>query len=124
MTNTSVYFLFLIVCLFSSCEINNQTNDAIVRQINEQTGIIIPNYTLVNEELTSAFGDYSQSFLLCFDSVEFQALLNEISQSQAKGWRKYDSGYKYDIVLPNNRTRFSYYLNTSKKTLYYLYIEE
>ena len=138
------YFMIFSVAisLLFSCGQDLNSKDEIQKQIKDQTGIIIPNYTLINMESSSATGDYSESFLLEFDSLEFQILISEIletkdysdkivvktsnnvSEIPISGWKRYESGYKFETYLPNKNEYINYYVNTTKQTLYYMFIEE
>lgn len=140
----SASFLLLVVSgIFFSCGGQEvKKNDVILKQINEQTGIIIPNYTMVNMESSSAIGDYSESFIIKFDSSEFQILVDRILKAKnyseeiipttehnvneppTSRWQKYESGYKYEIYLPENNVHIYYYVNTTKQILGYMFIEE
>jgi len=136
-----IIIYFFITNLMSSCGQKSTLENDVQKQISEQTGIIIPHYTMVSAESSSAVGDYSESFLIKFDSLEFDVLVNRILETKnysgkviaktsdnvndkpTNGWKKYESGYKFEINI-SRKENVAYYVNANKQTLNYVYIEE
>jgi len=140
MFKLSFLFIFFIRAMVSSAQ-EQTRNDIIRNQIEEHTGILVPNFTLVSIKSSYAIGDYSKSFLIKFNSLEFKSLIQNVIKSKnysniiipktsvnvneppKKRWQKYESGYMFEIYFPNNK-HIGYYINEANHTLYYTSIEE
>ena len=136
-----ITIILLISCLTKEDDIDK---DEIINQTFEHTGIIIPDFTFVKSESSFAIGDYSESFLIKFDSLEFEILVERILKSQGYDsrislknndnvnqdtngkWQNNVSGYKNELFYRNDKhiTLINYYVNSNNKTLYYLFIDE
>jgi len=136
-------FLFILfINTVTSCAQKPNRNDIIRNQIVEQTGVKVSNFKIVSIKSSYAIGDYSKSFLIKFNSLEFKLLIQNVIKSKnysdiiipktslnvnetpKKRWQKYESGYKFEIYFPQNNKHISYYINEANQTLYYTYIEE
>lgn len=136
-------FLFILfINIITSCAQKPNRNDIIRNQIVEHTGIKVSNFTIVNIKSSYAIGDYSESFLIKFNSLEFKLLIQNVIKSKnysdiiipktslnvnkppKKRWQKYESGYKFEIDFPQNNKHVIYYINEANQTLYYTSIEE
>lgn len=138
-------FIIFISACFSmlSCAQESPKNNynETIKQIEEKTNIVIPNYISIEEETNQAMGDFSKSMLIKFDSINFNTLLLRIKKQIESGtnqktislkkenmhtgnWTKYESGYKIESFDSKKNKRINYYVNTNNQTLYYLNVEE
>ena len=98
-------FLFVFVFMLS-CSSNNSKQeisiddrskiisiqeDKLRKEIKENSGILIPNYTLIESNTEEAMGDYAENYVLKFDAEDFKKIISQIEKSS----------YYTNIVNPN-----------------------
>jgi hypothetical protein len=114
---------------------------SIKEKVKNDTKIELPNFISIDENTNSGVGDYSKSFLIKFDSTNFDILIERIEYSiqhdsitqeinilekeiKKMNWEVYESGYRIENYYPKSNISENYYVNINKQTLYYLYVEE
>lgn len=120
------------------------TDDKIRTEIKENAGIVIPSYTMCESKSDQAMGDYSESYVIKFDSLNFQNIVIQIKNSQyymdvfnpsvppnavlkeekLKRWSKARFGYKFEYFIDGTDKLVLYEVNTSDYTIYSVYAEE
>lgn len=115
--------VFLFMLMMVSCgkkEINFS------KQVFDDTGIILKKYTVLEDNNTSAVGDYSENFYVKVDNLDFINILTQIEHPNTKKteWKKVAYGYKFELYNTANNEHKLYELNINDKTLNYLFIED
>lgn len=82
MFRLSLLFIFFINITTNSYAQKPDRNDIIRNQIVEHTGVKISNFTIVYIKSSYAIGDYSESFLIKFNSLEFKSLIQSVIKSK------------------------------------------
>ena len=147
-------FLFVFVFMLS-CSSNNSKQeisiddrskiisiqeDKLRKEIKENSGILIPNYTLIESNTEEAMGDYAENYVLKFDAEDFKKIISQIEKSsyytnivnpntalkegKLKRWSKADFGYKFEYFMDGTNKLILYEVNTSNYTIYSVYAEE
>lgn len=142
--------LFFTLLLFS-CN-NNESKetqelknlDKVKIKILENTGVSISNFTVVNKETSQANDDYSLTYTIKLDSLDFPEILDQIKKTpyytgefnpgvppksvmksdQIKRWAKVRFGYRFEYFIDGTDKFLQYEVDTSDCTLTYTYIEE
>jgi len=119
-------------------------DDKIRYEIEENSGIIIPNYKMEESSSEQAIGDYTESYVIKFDSVDFQGIVSQIKNSKHyivefnpnvpsntvlkedkfKRWSKANFGYKFEYFMDGTDKLILYEVNISNYTIYSTYAEE
>ncbi len=91
----SISILLLLLVSMSSCKSSDEkqtidddkklipiiSDDKIRTEIKENAGIVIPSYTMCESKSDQAMGDYSESYVIKFDSLNFQNIVIQIKNS-------------------------------------------
>jgi len=138
-------FILCLTIFFSiSCTQDKKNTvdiDEIFKQVKQDTKIELPSFLSIEKNYNSALGDYSKSFIIKFDSTNFEILIrkietsikcaeisNEVRNNQEEfvniTWVAYESGYRFENYFFEKKSRSNYYVNTKNRTLFYLYVEE
>ena len=152
------YVHVLLVVFTFSCKLSDEkqpinddeklipitTDDKIRTEIKENAGIVIPGYTMCESKSDQAMGDYSESYVIKFDSLNFQNIVIQIKNSQyymgvcnpslppnaglkeekLKRWSKADFGYRFEYFMDGTDKLLEFEVDTSDYSIYRLYIEE
>lgn len=138
--NIKSIWLFLVVFM-SSCNSNESIQNDIRNDIHMNSGIIVSDFKLIKSSSESAFGDYSESYTIKFDSVDFQNIIEQIKKSKyydsnfdynssntilinQKRWIKMPFGYKFEYHINKTDEIKQYEVGTSDYTIDYTYIKE
>ncbi len=141
--NIKNIWLFLVVFMLS-CNTKESKQNGIKNKIKIDSGIILPKFKLVKSSSESAFGDYSESFTMKFDSVDFQNIIYQIRKSKyydfsfdynssnamstnkkvKKRWFKMPFGYKFEYHIDKTDEMIQYEVGVSDYTIDYTYIKE
>jgi hypothetical protein len=135
--------VFLVVFMLS-CNNKKSTENDIRNQIKINSGIIVPQFKLVKSNSESAFGDYSESYTIKFDSIGFQNIIYQIKKSKyydsnfdynssntfmvnnniKKRWIKMPFGYKFEYLIDKSDEMLQYEVGLLDYTIDYTYIKE
>lgn len=115
-------FVIIFINLIYGCGYENQ-NDIIRAQIKHDTNIEVPEFTIVEQDINVAFGDYAESFTVQFDFPNFNDLKLLIVTNEKYGWTKYESGHKF-LKNSSNGVSEVYFVNDENRTLNYLFVED
>jgi hypothetical protein len=100
-------------------------------------------YLEIQFEANAAIGDYSESFFLKFDSINFMTIkiqvinspyytniniespqINVKTQKGDKKWYKKTDGYKFEYNINGYREFVECYIDTIQRTIFYHHIQE
>lgn len=141
--NIKNIWVFLVVFMLSCNSKESKQND-IRNEIKINSGIIVSKFKLVKSSSESAFGDYSESYTIKFDSVDFQNIIDQIKKSKyydsnfdynssnamlvnkniKKRWIKMPFGYKFEYLIDKTDEMLQYEVGVSDYTIDYTYIKE
>jgi hypothetical protein len=130
----------LLVLFLLSCN----RNESIQNEIKRNSGIIVSEFELVKSSSKSAFGDYSESYTIKLDSVDFQNITTQIKKSKyydsnfdyyssnvisankniKKRWIKMPFGYKFEYHIDKTDEMLQYEVGLSDYTIDCIYIKE
>jgi hypothetical protein len=134
----------LLVVFMLSCNSKESTQNDIRNEIKINSGIIVSKFKLVKSSSESAFGDYSESYTIKCDSVDFQNIIYQIKKSKyydsnfdynssnsmlvnkniRKRWIKMPFGYKFEYLIDKTDEMLQYEVGVSDYTIDYTYIKE
>lgn len=138
--NTCVF----LVVLMLACNRKESTQNNIRNEIKINSGIIVSKFKLVKSSSESAFGDYSESYTIKFDSLAFQNIIDQIKKSKyydsnfkynssnamlvnkniKKRWIKMPFGYKFEYLIDKTDEMLQYEVGVSDYTIDYTYVKE
>ena len=154
MNNILRCIFFATLCCFTfSCSESKKNNDKsglikeddkIRNAIKENSGILIPDYKMEESSSDQAMGDYTESYVIKFDSLDFQDIISQIQNSKyyidefnpsvpsntvlkedkLRRWSKANFGYKFEYFMDGTDKLILYEVNTSNYTIYSAYAEE
>ena len=140
-----ITLLFFIAFIASSCSDNNKLKEKKIKDdIEKNSGVIIPSFKFVESTTESGGGDYTHTFTLKFDSLEFQNIVSqirnskyfmnilnppipsndELKNSMVKRWSLAQFGYRFEYFIDGTDKFLEYEFVVSDYTLHGLYIEE
>lgn len=135
--NNHFVFLFFVLIFTFSCSPKQKSNEEIIRQIEKDTKLIIPDYLSITVEKDEGFSpDYSHIYTIMFDSVNFKYITDQINvfiendsvvqayNNEDIKWESHGFGYKLTIVNDTTGDLFIYSVFLERQTLKYLYINE
>lgn len=127
-----------------SCNSKESTQNNIRNEIKINSGIIISKFKLIKSSSESAIGDYSESYSIKFDSIDFKNIIDQIKKSKyydsnfdynsnnsmlvhnniGKRWIKMPFGYKFEYYIEKTDEMLQYEVGVSDCTIDYNYIKE
>jgi len=119
MKTKNIFYLLLSVIALTSC---NKKEIDFSKQIYDDTGLHLNGYKVLQDENSSAIGDYTENYYVKIDSVEFISVLKQIKNDL--NWNKTPYGYNFQSYEKEYNKSKTYEFNVTNKTINYLYSED